>query len=101
MHRTATDLHGVSIRVIPVNRWAAYLIAVSLALIGLIFTAFVLSIVLVVFLIVGSAFGILVWWMRRKLHQSAHAHHSEVLEGEYVVIQEVRGANVETDRAKN
>ena len=101
MHRTATDLHGVSIRVAPVHRWAVYLIAIVLTLTGLIFTAFFLSIVLGVFLIAGSAFGIWVWWMRRKLHQSAHAHHSEILEGEYVVVQEVRSADAETDRAAN
>lgn len=100
-HSNAGGSHDASVHQFPVNRWATYLIAIPLVLMAGVAAVFFLSAFLVLFLIAGSALGIWAWWMRRKLHQSAQAHHSEVLEGDYVVVQNVRRTNAETDRAEN
>ena len=93
--------HKASVRKFQVNRWAAYLVAIPLMLVAGVAAVFFVSAFLALFVLAGGAFGIWVWWMRRKLHQSAQPRQSEVLEGEYVVVQEVHGTHTETDRAEN
>ena len=67
----------------PASRWLLYLLLVPafiiLAALGIFFfTAF-----LALFAVAAAALGFRLWWLRRKIHQSAEAS-----EGEYLVIED-------------
>jgi hypothetical protein len=80
----------------PASRWLLYLLLVPpfiiLAVLGIFFfTAF-----LALFAVAAAALGFRLWWLRRKMRQSADAS-----EGEYLIIEDAEIVEERTAKAND
>jgi hypothetical protein len=65
------------------GRWLVYLLLIPAFMIMAVLGVFFFSAFLALFAVAAAAFGFRVWWLRRKMRQSADAS-----EGEYLVIED-------------
>ncbi len=81
------------VRVSSVGRWAIYLALVPLFIIMAVLGIFFFTAFLALFAIAAIALAFRLWWLRRKLRQSADAE-----KGEYVVIEDAEIVEEKTDK---
>jgi len=77
----------------PVSPWKIALILIPAFIAVAFLSAFFFSLLFPLFLFGGIFLSLWIWWLRRKLLKSKRA---ENLEGEYVVIQEIRVVETKT-----
>lgn len=81
------------VHVSSLGRWATYLVLVPLFIVMAILGIFFFTAFLALFAIAAIGFTFRLWWLRRKLRQSAEAE-----EGEYVVIEDAEIVEERTDK---
>jgi hypothetical protein len=67
----------------PASRWLAYLLLIPAFIIMAVLGIFFFTAFLALFVVAAAALGFRLWWLRRKMRQSAEAS-----EGEYLVIED-------------
>ena len=67
----------------PASRWLAYLLLIPAFIIMAVLGIFFFTAFLALFVVAAAAIGFRLWWLRRKMRQSAEAS-----EGEYLVIED-------------
>jgi hypothetical protein len=67
----------------PASRWLAYLLLIPAFIIMAVLGIFFFTAFLALFVVAAAALGFRLWWLRRKMRQSAEAP-----EGEYLVIED-------------
>lgn len=80
----------------PASRWLIYLLMVPAFIIMAILGFFFFTAFLALFVVAAAALGFRLWWLRRKMRQSAEAS-----EGEYLVIEDAEIIEERTARAED
>lgn len=82
----------------PASRWLAYLLLVPSFIIMAVLGIFFFTAFLALFAVIAIGLGFRLWWLRRKLRQSADAADSA--EGQYIVIEDAEIIEESTDKAR-
>ena len=85
--RNGAGSYDASVHLSPVQRWSRYVLAVPLALLGVVVTIFFFSAFLALVLMVGGALGIWMWWVRRQVSMD---REPRAFEGVYRVVDETQ-----------
>ena len=80
----------------PASRWLAYLLLIPAFIIMAVLGIFFFTAFLALFVVAAAALGFRLWWLRRKMRQSADAP-----EGEYLVIEDAEIIEERTARAED
>ena len=80
----------------PASRWLAYLLLIPAFIIMAVLGIFFFTAFLALFVVAAAALGFRLWWLRRKMRQSAEAS-----EGEYLVIEDAEIIEERTARAED
>jgi hypothetical protein len=80
----------------PASRWLAYLLLIPAFIIMAVLGIFFFTAFLALFVVAAAALGFRLWWLRRKMRQSADAR-----EGEYLVIEDAEIIDERTAKAND
>lgn len=85
----------------PASRWLAYLLLVPSFIIMAVLGIFFFTAFLALFAVIAIGLGFRLWWLRRKLRQSADAADAaDAAEGQYIVIEDAEIIEESTDKAR-